>query len=165
MATKPKSPVDYNSKLYIGNELAALDRKDRAYFDSMTEEEKKKFSPYLMIRWGATVEGNSDMQAYYLMSVNEKLNKNFFDVNTAQHKKLQWLMATTASPGMGKQKHPWLAAGKKENNNKAEKFLAEVFPNAKPDEIRLLAEINDKDDLKQLAREHGWDDKRIKTDL
>lgn len=164
--TKPKAPVDYNSKLYIGNELAALDRKDRGYLDSMTDEEQKKFSPFLMIRWGATVEGNADMQAYYLMSCNQKLNKNFFDINTTQHKKLQWLMATTISPGMGKQKHPWLAAKKKgAGDNKAIKFLRSLNPQMKEDDLKLMAELNDSDDLKRMARELGWDDKRIKSDL
>ena len=155
-----------SDKLNIANEMAQFDFKNRNFFDELTEEEKKKFSPFLMIRWGAAVEGGADMQAYYLMSCNEKLNKQFFDVSTSQHKKLQWLLATTVSPGMGKQYHKWLAAKKKEgNNNKAEKFLSEIYPSAKPDEIKLMAQLNDKDDLKRLAREHGWDDKRIKADL
>jgi hypothetical protein len=165
MASKPKAPVDYNSKLYIGNELAALDRKDRGYLDSMTQEEQKKFSPFLMIRWGSVVDGDPTLQAYYLMSVNERLNKNFFEINTTSHKKLQWLMATTVSPGMGKQKHTWLAAGKKENNSKACKLLREIYPLRKEDEIELLAEITTKDQLKQLAQDHGWDDKQIKEIL
>ena len=64
-------------KLHISNEMLEFDRKNRDFFDSLSEEEQKKFSPYLMIRWGSTVSGSEDMQAYYLMSVNEKLNKNF----------------------------------------------------------------------------------------
>ena len=84
------------------------------------------------------VDGSADMQAYYLLSTNERLNKHFFDVNTTQHKKLQWLLATTVSPGIGKQYHKWLAGKKKEgNNNKSEKFLAEIYPYAKYDEIKL----------------------------
>jgi len=150
-------------KLNIGYEMAMFDTKNRHFFDDLTEEERKKFSPFLMIRWGATVEGSSDLQAYYLVSTNERLNKNFFDINTTQHKKFQWLLASTVSPGMGKQSHKWLAAKRKEgNNNKAEKFLREIYPSAKADEIALMAQLNDKNDLKQLAREHGWDDKRIK---
>ena len=75
-------------------------------------------------------------------------------------------MATTISPGMGKQRHPWLVAKKREgNNNKAEKFLREIYPTAKNDEIQLMAQLNDKTDLKELAKQHGWDDKRIKADL
>jgi hypothetical protein len=155
-----------SDKLSVGNEMLRFDLKDRGFFDDLNEEERKKFSPFLMIRYGATVNGSADLQAYYLMSCNEKLNKHFFDISTSQHKKLQWLLATTVSPGMGKQYHQWLAAKKKEGNtNKAEKFLSELYPTAKPDEIKLLAQINDKDDLKRLAREHGWDDKRIKSDL
>jgi hypothetical protein len=153
-------------KLSIKSEMAAFDRKNRGFYDSLTDEEKKKFSPFLMIRYGATVTGNSDLQAYYLMSCNERLNKNFFDINTTQHKKLQWLMATTVSPGMGNQYHQWLAAKKKEGtNNKAVKFLRELHPELREDEIRLLSEINTKDELKEYARQLGWDDKRIKADL
>ena len=150
-------------KLSIAYEMARFDAKDRNFFDDLTPEEQKKFSPYLMIRWGASVEGSSDLQAYYLLSTNEKLNVNFFDINTTQHKKLQWLMATTVSPGMGKQYHKWLAAKKKDTtNNKAEKFLTDVYPHYKTDEIKLLASISTKDELKQLAKSLGYDDKKIK---
>jgi hypothetical protein len=143
--------------------MAQFDYKNRGFYDDLSEEEKKKFAPFLMIRWGAAVEGNADMQAYYLMSCNEKLNKQFFDISASQHKKLLWLLATTVSPGMGKQYHKWLAAKKKEgNNNKAEKFVAELFPHLKPDEVKLMAQINSKDDLKQLAKQHGIEDKKIK---
>lgn len=156
--------VDYNSPLYIGNEMAAFDRKDRKYYDKFTDEERKQFSTYLMLRYGASVEGSSELQAYYLMAANERLNKHFFDLN--KHPKLQWLLCTTVSPNMGKQKHYWQAAKKKEgNNNKAIKFLTEQFPQLKDDEIKLLAEINDKRDIADMARNLGWDDKRIKSDL
>ena len=153
-------------KLSIANEMLKFDQKDRDFYDSLTADEKKKFSPFLMIRWGALVEGSSELQDYYLISTNERLNKNFFDINTTQHKKLQWLLATTVSPGMGRQRHTWLAGKKRDSsNNKSEKFLREIYPNARDDEIALIARINDKSELKELARAHGWDDKRIKEYL
>ena len=152
-------------KLNINYEMAMLDTKSREFFDNLTPEEQKKFSPYLMIRWAASVQGSPELQAYYLMSVNERLNKNFFDIGTAEHKKFQWLLATTVSPNMGKQKYSWLAAKKKENNNKAEKFLRNLYPHLKEDDIELLGRLNSKSNLKQLAREHGWDEKRIKAEL
>lgn len=155
--------ADYNDPLYIGNEMAAFDRKDRAYYDKFTDEQRKQFSTYLMLRYGASVAGSSDMQSYYLMATNERVNKNFFDVN--KHPKLQWLCCTTVSPSMGKQNHYWQATKKKEGNNKAIKFLREVYPQLKEDEIKLLAELNDKSDLTDIARKLGWDDKRIKSDL
>jgi hypothetical protein len=155
-----------DDKLNIKNEMAMFDRKRRDFYDSLTDEEKKKFSPFLMIRWGSCVNGSADLQAYYLMSCNEKLNKNFFDINTTQHKKLQWLLATTVSPGMGNQYHQWIKPKKKETaDNKGIKFLRNLYPELKEDEIQLMAKINDRDDLKCMARELGWDDKRIKSDL
>jgi hypothetical protein len=152
-------------KLSIGNEMLQFDRKNKNFYDDLSEEEKKKFSPYIMIRWGSSVEGSADLQAYYLISTNEKLNKNFFDINTSKHKKFQWLMATTVSPDMGKQYHKWIAPKKKESNSKAVKFLREVYPHARDDEIELLAELNTTADLKKHAKMMGWDDKRIKSDL
>ncbi len=152
-------------KLSIKSEMAAFDRKNREFYDSLTDEEKKKFSPFLMIRYGATVSGSADLQAYYLMSCNERLNKNFFDVNTAQHKKLQWLMATTVSPGMGNQYHQWIAPKKKTTDNKNMNFLRSLYPHLKEDEIKLLSQLNDKDDLKEYARGMGWADKDIKREL
>lgn len=156
--------TDYNSPLYIGNEMAAFDRKDRAYYDKFTDEERKQFSTYLMLRYGASVAGSLELQAYYLMATNERVNKYFFDLN--KHPKLQWLCCTTVSPSMGKQHHYWQASKKKDSgNNKVIKFLKELYPNLKDDEITLLAQLNDKQDLIDMARQQGWDDKRIKNEL
>jgi len=153
-------------KLSIANEMAQFDSKNRDFYDDLTEEERKKFSPFLMIRYGATVSGSAELQAYYLISCNERLNRNFFDINTTQHKKLQWLLATTVSPGMGRQFHQWISPKKKDtSNNKVEKLLRELYPDLRDDEIALLARLNSKDDLKQHLKSQGWDDRRIKEYL
>ena len=153
-----------SDKLNITNEMAQLDRKNRLFYDELTEDERKKFSTYLMLRWSSSVQADSDIQAYYVMSCNENLNKHFF--NISRHPKLQWLCATAVSPGIGTFRHQWIAPKKKDGvDNKASKFLREIYPLAKDDEIELLRQLNTKDDLKQLAREHGWDDRRIKAEL
>ena len=149
--------------LYIGNEMAAYDRKDRAYYDKFTDEQRKSFSTYLMLKYGANVGGSADMQAYYLMATNERGNKHFFDIN--RHPKLQWLACTSVSPGMGNQFHYWLKTKKKEGDNKSQKFLAKLYPAMKQDEIELLAKINDKRDIADMARNLGFDDKSIKAEL
>ena len=149
--------------LYIGNEMAAYDRKDRAYYDKFTDEQRKQFSTYLMLKYGANVGGNADLQAYYLMATNERVNKHFFDLG--KHPKLQWLCCTSVSPAMGNQYHYWLKGKKKEGDTKSQKFLAKLYPNMKSDEIEVLAKINDKRDLADLARKLGYDDKSIKSEL
>jgi len=150
-------------RLNIRNEMSALDSKRREYFDEMTDEEQKKFAPFLMIRWGSSVTGDPILQQYYLASCNERLNKHFFDISASKHKKFLWLLSTTVSPAMGNCYHKWISPKKKTTNNKAIKFLREIFPDRTEEDLELLAKLNDKRDLKDLAREHGWDDKRIKS--
>jgi hypothetical protein len=153
-----------SDKLNIANEMRAFDSKDRQFYRELTDEERKKFSNFLMIRWGSSVQGSAELQQYYLLSCNENLNKHFFDL--ARYPELQWLSATTVSPGMGVFRHDWIKQKKRDNsNNKIVKFLRQVYPEYKQDELELLAQINDINDIKQLAREHGWDDKRIKSEL
>lgn len=153
-----------SDKLNIANEMRALDSKDRRFYADLTDEERKKFSNFLMIRWSSSVQGSADLQAYYLLSCNENLNKHFFDLS--RHPELQWLSATTVSPGMGTFRHDWIKQKKRDSNNsKAVKFLRQIYPAYKQDELELLAQINSTAELKQLAREHGWDDKRIKAEL
>jgi hypothetical protein len=143
-------------KLSINNEMAVFDRKDRTFYDSLTVDERKKFSNFLMIRYGSSVQGGRDLQEFYLISTNERLNKHFFTIN--RHPKLQWLCATTVSPGMGTQRHTWIAPKKKEPGaGSIKKQLSELFPHLKDDELEVLAEINTKKDIdayvKALGRE------------
>lgn len=149
--------------LLIKNEMKGFDRKDRDYYDKLTDEQRKKFSTYLMLRWGSTVTGSSDLQAYYLISTNENVNKNFFELG--KHPKLQWLMCTTVSPDMGYQNHYWLSAKKRGGNNKVYKFLEKMYPDMKSDELDTLVLINDIKDIKLFAKEMGMTDKEIKKEL
>lgn len=145
-------------KLNIKNEMRQFDLKNRDFYDELTDEEKKKFSNYLMIRWGSTVAGSQDLQEFYVISVNERLNKHFFSVN--RHPKLQWLMATSVSPGMGAFDHKWIAPKKKETgNNEVKKALLELYPNAKSSDIELLSRLTDRKELKELLRDHGNNNK------
>lgn len=149
--------------LLIKNEMKGFDRKDRDYYDKLTDEQRKKFSTYLMLRWGSTVTGSSDLQAYYLISTNENVNKNFFELG--KHPKLQWLTCTTVSPDMGYQNHYWLSAKKRGGNNKVYKFLEKMYPDMKSDELDTLVLINDIKDIKLFAKEMGMTDKEIKKEL
>lgn len=151
-------------KLNIASEMKAFDRKDRMFYRELTDEERKKFTSFLMIRWGSSVQGSAELQQYYLLSCNENFNKHFFELH--RHPELQWLCATTVSPDMGTYRHDWIKQKKRDsNNNKVIKFLRKIYPTYSDDELELLAKINDTADLKQLAREHGWDDKQIKSEL
>lgn len=149
-----------NDKLSISNEMRQFDRKNRHFYNELTDEERKKFSPYLMIRWGSAVEGPRDLQEYYVISANERLNKHFFAINTAAHKKLQWLMATTVSPDTGTHRHPWIAPKKKESGASAKrKALQEIYPHYRDDEIDVMMQIVSQKEIDQYFADAGKDKK------
>jgi len=141
-------------KLSIANEMRMFDRKVRTFYDDLTPEEKKKFSNYLMIRWGSAVEGSRELQEFYVIACNERLNKHFF--NVGKHPKLQWLMATSVSPGMGTPRHPWIAPRKKEAGLSAKrKALMAMYPTYKDDEIDVMAQITTQKEIDTYNRQAG----------
>ena len=147
-----------SDKLNIANEMNVFDRKDRTFYDSLTDEERKKFSTFLMLRWGSSIQGSRELQEYYVQSTNHYLNKHFFALS--RHPKLQWLMATAVSPGMGTHRHNWIAPKKKETSAGAsaiKKQLAELFPNMKSDELAVMAAITTKKELDAYVKAHGND--------
>jgi hypothetical protein len=141
-------------RLSIANEMSQFDCKNRQFYNELTDEERKKFSNYLMIRWGSAVQGSPELQEFYLISCNERFNKHFFAIN--RHPKLQWLCATTVSPGMGTHRHQWIAPKKKEGNTSAvRKQLAELYPNMKSDELDIMAAVTTKKELDTYLKEMG----------
>lgn len=154
-----------SDKLLISNEMAQFDSKNREFFKSLTDDEKKHFSSYLMIRWGSVVQGETDLEEYYVLSCNQRLNKHFFATN--KHPDLQWLLATTVSPGIGKFKHQWIPMKKKstDTSSKSIKFLSKVYPTDKVSDIELRAALMTKAEIKELAKKMGMADDQIKKEI
>lgn len=154
-----------SSKLEIAYEMKQFDGKNRSFYRELTDEERKKFSNYLMIRWGSCVAGSTDLQEYYIISTNLRLNVNFFAAS--RHPELQWLMATTVSPGLGTFRHNWIAPKKRDagSSSKAVKFLARLYPTMKMSDVELMATMTDSRQLKHMARDLGMTEEQIKKEL
>jgi len=150
-------------KLSIQNEMRQFDTKNREFYDELTDQERKKFSSYLIMKYGASVDSEPDFQEWYLRATNDRVNLHFFDIN--RHEKLQWLLCTTVSPNLGLQRHYWQPSKKKEGDNKVYKFLAELYPDMKNKDLELLASVTTKDELKQTALSMGYTDSDIKKVL
>lgn len=150
MAKKPAIPLK--------DVMAALDKKDRGFYNRLSAEQKKAFSAWMMMRYASSVQGRNS--AHYLFMINELVNKDFSTVS--KHPELQWLLLSAC--GTGKVEfHPYIKPpNARKKKDKVSEFLNSVYPHAKSDEIDLLVELNSKDELKELARAHGHDDKTIK---
>lgn len=147
-----------SDKLNIANEMKMFDRKVRGFYDDLTAEERKKFSNFLMIRWGSAVEGSRDLQEFYVIATNERLNKHFFDLG--KHPKLQWLCATTVSPDLGSFRHNWIAPKKKEAGASAKRrALQEIYPTYKDDEIDVMMQLVTQKEIDAYFKSAGRDQK------
>ena len=147
-----------SDKLTIANEMKMFDRKVRSFYDDLTVEERKKFSTFLMLRWGSAVEGSRELQEFYVIATNERLNKHFFDVG--KHPKLQWLLATTVSPDLGAMRHNWISPKKKETGlSTKRKALQEIYPTYKDDEIDVMAKITTQKEIDAYHKAAGKDKK------
>ncbi len=137
--------------------MAALDKKDRGFYSRLTDEQKKAFVPWMMMRYASSAQGRN--AAHYLFMVNELVNKNFSDVS--KHPELQWLLMTAA--GSGKVEfHPYIKPpNSKKKKDKVRDFVSNIYPLYKSSEIDMLLELNTKEDLVKLAEAHGYSDKDI----
>lgn len=88
--------------------LAAIDRKDYSYYDRLSEEQKLKFNPYMLVIFTSGVTGKVELQQYHLLSTNEFANKYMFNEFIQNHPKLQWLMLCASGLGKGKQFHTYI---------------------------------------------------------
>jgi hypothetical protein len=148
-----------SDKLNIANEMRQFDRKNRDFYNELTDEERKKFSNFLMLRWGSAVEGSRELQEFYVIALNERFNKHFFTLS--KHPGLQWLCATTVSPGLGTPRHPWIAPKKREPGASGiRKQLVELYPNMKDDDIAVLASITTKKEIDEHLKRSGQDSKK-----
>ena len=150
-------------KLSLKNELYQLDTKNRQFVDELTDAERKKFSTYIMLKYSANVDGSPDLQEWYLRATNERVNINFFDIG--KHDKLQWLLCTTVSPGMGAQRHYWQGSKKKEGKNQVYKLLSQQYPELKVDDLERLASLLSEQEIKEYTMALGMADKDIKKVL
>ncbi len=107
---KAKTPTDEKFEKVdfdLFEALAAIDRKDYGYYDRLTDEQKKKFTPFMLIKWLSAISGNSKIQSYYIIAANDLANKYLFNETVMKHPKLQWLMLCTVGLGT-KQFHQWI---------------------------------------------------------
>ncbi len=166
MATK-KTPVEEKFEKQdfdLFDALIALDKKDYGYIDRLTEEQQRKFVPYMMTHWMSQIKANSGLQAYYVRSVDYHANIHLFNENVQKHPKLQWLMLCASSPGLGKQFHQWiphlstkvsqLKETPKEKDVKD--YFGKVYPKADDGSLQEISKefVNDHKKKTYLAKQY-----------
>lgn len=154
-----------SEKLTIKDETAAIDLGARDLWDSFTEEQKKQISFYLLNRYASSIKtANREAQELAVFKTNEYFNKHFFALS--KHPKLLWyLICMTGNEEKKIYFHEWIGFKKKENDSKIYKFLEQVYPELKADELELKAKLTSTSEAKELARDLGMSEADIKKML
>lgn len=148
------------AKLDIKRELKAVDQKDYNFYSNLTDEEKKSFSPYILMRYTSNVTLDRDIQEWFVEMTNECVNKHHWQLSK-NHKELLWKLFAATGTGINCY-HPYLAAGKKGKADKIEKLLGEIYPNKKLEDIKLIASMMTVEDREELFDKMGFDKKQRK---
>jgi hypothetical protein len=159
MATK--TPIDEKFEKVdfdLFEALSAMDKKDYGYYDRLTDEQQKKFVPYMMTHWMSAIKGNAGLSSYYLMNTDYTANKHLFNEYVQKHPKLQWLMLCAASPGLGKQFHQWIPhlSGKVAQLKEAPKekdirdYFTKIYPKASGANLYAISEAFVTDQKKKV---------------
>lgn len=155
-------------ELTLSDKIKAVDENLRGLWDNINEEQQKSLKKefFILNRYISNVENkSSDTQIHFVITVNEYYNKNYFAI--ASHPKLLWLSLCMCShPVENKFFHKWIGFNKKDgSDNKKINFLASLYPSMKLDEVKMLAKLMPAKELTRLAKDYGFDDKAIKTQL
>lgn len=145
--------------LDIKKELSAIDLRNHDFYKNLTDQEKKEFNPYILMRFSSNVNANPELEEWFVETTNELVNKNYNSIS--KHKELLWKLYASTGVGL-KFFHPYLAAGKKEKTAKIEKLLAELNPAMKISEVKMLASLMTKEDINELFDSLGFDKKQRK---
>ena len=129
--------------------ITAIDKKDYSYYDRLTPEQQRKFVPFMMLHWISAIKGSSELQGYYLRSVDYHANKYMFNESVQKNPKLQWLMLCAASPGIGKQFHQWIPHMKERVAKLKEKpkakeikdYFKKIYPKSSDSDLNTITDV------------------------
>jgi hypothetical protein len=149
----------------FGTVLPAIDKRMRGYYGNLTEDERKGYSAYVLMKAMSSLGDQSPYKEYQLLAVNDLVNIGFSDLSKNHVELLHMLLCAT---GLGtKQYHPWLqSASKGKDTGKTplvDEFLMELYPFCNDAELDLLKSQHDRDSIKSLAMDAGKSDQEVKA--
>jgi hypothetical protein len=152
-----------SEKIELKEKLAAVDLGAKSMWDEMDDEQRKSLKQeyFILNRYVSNVKGQPrETQEHFVLTVNEFFNKYWNDLS--KHPKLMWQLLCMSSHETKKiYFHEWIGFKKKKGDSKRIKFLEQVYPQRKSDEIDLLATMMTLAELKTLAEDHGYSKQEI----
>lgn len=95
--------------LNLFDALGKISTKQRKYYETLSEEERKEFLPVVLMRW---LSGTSDARQIYF--INEIVNPFVYSLH--KHKELLAALMSVSTSGVS-QRYSWLKANSKKSTN------------------------------------------------
>ncbi|AXH72801.1 MAG: coil containing protein [Caudoviricetes sp.] len=134
-----------------------IDERDFNYYGSLSVDEQKQISMYPLMRMIYDVKGVLNLELYYIHMVNQVVNEDFWKLS--KHPELQWKLLASCGIGV-KQKHGWIAQGKKKSNTpKLDELLFSINPLMNDEELSIVKSKLTKEKITEITRGRGFSDK------
>ncbi len=141
--------------LDIKQMMRAVDTRDKNWFQNLSEEDKKLYSPYMTLKWTASVEHKDRaVQEFYIEEANSNINKHLWTLSK-NHKGLLWKLSAMCGSTFVLF-HKWIYPKKKTGSTKSKmKELQELYPTAKQVDLDLLDSTMSTKEFTALKKDHG----------
>jgi len=146
--------------LDIKQVLSAIDTQKLDYYQGLTEQERKAYSHFVIMRYLSSLPNNSALQQYAILAVNDLVNIGFGDLR--EHPELQHMLLCCAGSG-ARQYHPWVpvARAKKQRGNPVAELVENYYPHLNSQEVRLMLCTITRQQIIDLAVASGYTEKTI----
>lgn len=148
-------------KLSLDTILQAIDRKDLGFYDRLTDDEKKSYSPFILMRYMSSLGPQSDLAAYAVLATNDIVNNGFFSLG--KHPELQHKLLCLAGTDR-KQYRPYIGSkGSGKTSSKIiDEFLLGIYPTVNQTELEILKSQHTKDSIQTLGEDAGLSKAELK---
>ena len=147
-------------KLDLTVVLNAIDRKNYNFYNNLTDEERKSYTPLIYMRYLSSLADQNPNAAYAVIATNDIVNIGFW--NLSKHPELQHKLLCLSSLGTN-QYHPWISSSKKrKKGGKIIEWLAEQYPELNEDELELIKSSFDTESWTSFVKQSGATDSEVK---
>lgn len=139
--------------------LPSVDRRERNFYDKLSDDEKKEFSPWLVQRYLSSSNSDQKTIEHYLIMTN-----NIVNVKDIKDPELMWKLMCIVGTGK-KCNHPFISPPKQAKyENAFKEWLSKMNPGLDQQEIEILFGSFDKKKALDMLDQFQVKDKKVIKD-
>lgn len=158
MAKKNLDTALEKVKLDLGKTLNALNNRDLDYYAKLSDEEKKKYAPIVLMRYMSSAPNQKGLHEAHLVYVNELVNDNFWSLT--KFPEFQHMLLATCGLNMNV-RHDWIAMPKRKKVDGLRDYFKQIYPDLNDLEYQLVVQNTSSEEFVETAKSRGILDKEV----